>query len=297
MRNFNEFIKNLKSKIGVDLLGIVKADPMIEIKGHLENNKKLGFSTEFETNDIGTRIDPSLHLENPKSIFVIGMSYYWKGKEEGRYKISNHSQGRDYHKVLREKLEGLKEELSKEFIFNSYLQVDSGDLYEKELGRKAGFGYLGKNSLLINPIFGSYIFLGILVTDIELNDYSKESWGSCGDCNICQVACPPSAILGDYRVNSKLCHSYLTQFKEQNQETENIKYAYGCDICQKVCPKNSDIKRDIHLDFKPRLKNFDGEDIEKLSNREFKEKYKDYSFSWIGKKRIIRNIQIIESRG
>lgn len=297
MRNLNEFIMNLKSKTGVDLLGVVKAIPMLEIHGYLLNNKKLGLSTEFEPDEIDTRIDPSFHLENPKSIFVIGMSYYWQGKEEGRYKISNHSQGRDYHKVLKEKLELLKKELSKEFVFRSYIQVDSGDLYEKELGRRAGFGYLGKNSLLIDPNFGSYIFLGILVTDIEFSNYSKESKGSCGDCNICKVACPSGAILGDYRVNSKVCHSYLTQWKEETPETKNIKYAYGCDICQKVCPKNLNVKKDVHFDFKPRISNFDNEDIEKLSNREFKEKYKDHSFSWIGKKRIIRNIEIIESRG
>lgn len=297
MRNLRDFIIKLKSKIDVDLLGVVKANSMSHIKEKLINNRKLGFSTEFESDNLDSRLDPNFHLENAKSIFVIGMSYYWEDKEIGKYKISNHAQGLDYHKVLGERLENLKTELSKNFCFNSYLQVDSGDLYEKELGRLAGFGYIGKNSLLINEEFGSYIFLGILITDIELEEYSKEFVGSCEDCNLCKIACPSGSIKGDYTVDSRVCHSYLTQWKKEIPETKNIKYAYGCDICQRICPKNKGVKKNLREEFKPRLKNFDEIDVKNVSNREFKRQFKDFSFSWTGKKVIVRNIELIENRG
>ena len=297
MRKLDELIIKLKSKIGVDLLGVVEAIPMEKVYEDLILNKEKNFSTKFESDDTNSRIDPSMHLENARSIFVIGMSYYWDEEEEGKFKISNHAQGRDYHKVLREKLEALKLELSEIYEFQSYIQVDSGDLFEKELGRRAGFGYIGKNTLLINNELGSYIFLGILVTDIEMNEYSIKSSGSCGECNICKNTCPSGSIIGDYTLNGSVCHSYLTQWKVEIPESKKINYAYGCDICQKICPKNRDIKKNLHLDFQPRIKNFDNIDIKNMSNKEFKRKYYEHSFSWVGKKVIARNIKLIEERG
>lgn len=297
VRNLNELIMKLKSNIKVDLLGVIKADSMEEICKDLIISKEKNFSTEFESDKINFRTEPNMHLKNAKSIFVIGMSYYWDEIEEGKFKISNHAQGKDYHKVLGEKLEDLKTELSKIYKFQSYSQVDSGDLFEKELGRRAGFGYIGKNTLLINKEFGSYIFLGILVTDIELNEYSRESEGTCGECNICKNACPSGSIIGDYTLNASICHSYLSQWKVEIPESKIINYAYGCDICQKVCPKNKGIKKNINEDFRPKIKNFDDKNIKNMSNKEFKRKYYEHSFSWVGKKVIARNIELIEERG
>lgn len=292
-----DYIEKLRSIIGVDLLGVVEAKPMTRIEANLIEHRNLNYFTEFENKNIKSRTDPGAHLKNPKSIFVIGMSYYWDDPEEGIYKLSNHARGRDYHQILGEKLEALKRELEKDYEFFSYAQVDSGDLYEKELGRLAGFGYIAKNGLLINERYGSYIFLGLLVTDIEVESYSKEVSGSCGDCKLCQEACPSGSIKGDYKIDSSICHSYLTQWKGEIPESKRIDYVYGCDICQLVCPKNHKIEKNLHEDFKPKLRNLDGVNIEKMSNRQFKKEFRDYSFSWIGKKRIIRNKENIDRRG
>lgn len=297
MNNSKKYLETLKKALDIDLLGVVEAKKLEDIKEKIRSNKNEGYYTEFECDNIDSRIDPNLHLENAKSIFVIGMSYIWDEKETDKFIISNHSRGEDYHKVLTEKLEKLKLELNKKYDFNSYIQVDSGSLYEKEFGRLAGFGFLGKNSLLINKEFGSYIFLGLLVTDIELNYYSTPIEDSCGECRVCVSKCPSSSILGDYRIDSSICHSYLTQKKTENEETKKIIYSYGCDICQVICPKNISIVKNKHEEFKPKLYNFNYEEIKDLSNNAFKKKYKDFSFSWVGRKRILRNLNYINERG
>lgn len=287
-------LSELKEKLDIDLLGVIKAEPMKNIFPLLKERKEKGYVTTFEDENLEARIDPSFHLENSKSIFVIGMSYIHDVEKNGFLKISNHARGLDYHKVLKNRLEELEEELKKDFHFSSYLQVDSGSLFEKEMGRRAGFGYIGKNSLLINEKYGSYIFLGILVTDIELENYSKPTTGSCGDCHLCVDVCPANAIFGNYKIDSSHCHSYLSQWRKEIEETKNLKYVYGCDICQEICPKNKDILRNIHAEFRPRIINFDDIDIDEYSNRKFKKAFRDYSFSWVGKKVIKRNIQILK---
>lgn len=297
VKEFYEYLKKLRENINVDLLGVVEYFPLEDIYEKMKSNRELGFYTSFENEDINKRTDPKEHLKNPKSIFVIGMSYIWDYEKNTDFPVSNHSMGIDYHKVLKERLEQLEKELSKTYTFNSYKQVDSGDLYEKELARLAGFGYLGKNSLLINEKYGSYIFLGILVTDIKLENYSEEYVGSCKDCNICEISCPSGSILGDYRIDSSICHSYLTQSKIETDETKNIKYSYGCDICQEVCPKNKGILKNKNKEFKPLITGFEKEKIENMSNKGFKRTYKDFSFSWVGKKVILRNIENISARG
>lgn len=297
MKYLENYLENLKKNLNIDLLGVVESKKLDEIKEKIVSNRNLGYYTEFESEDIDSRIDPSIHLENSKSIFVIGMSYIWDENDFGKFLISNHSRGIDYHRVLRKKLEELKLELSKDYSFNSYIQVDSGDLYEKELGRLAGFGYLGKNSLLINKDYGSYIFLGILVTDIDLKKYSTPVEGSCGSCDKCVKSCPSKCILNNYKIDSSICHSYLTQSKFDSLETKNIRYSYGCDICQRVCPKNSSIIINKNEEFRPKIHYFDYNNIKQMSNKGFKKKYKDFSFSWVGRKIILRNMDYIKERG
>lgn len=287
-------IEYLKKELDIDLLGVVKAEAMENILSSLSTRMEKGFSTTFEDENLKARIDPNFHLKNAKSIFVIGMSYIHEIPETGKLKISNHARGKDYHKVLKGKLQQLEEILKKDRDFNSYIQVDSGTLFEKELGRRAGFGYIGKNSLLINETFGSYIFLGILVTDFEVNNYSKPVEGSCGDCDICVRACPAKAILGNYEIDASICYSYLTQQREKMPETKNLKYVYGCDICQEVCPKNRDILKNLHEEFKPKLSSLDDINLKEFSNRQFKRKFRDFSFSWVGKKTLLRNIELMK---
>lgn len=295
MNFLEKFLEDLRKKVGVDLLGLVKAEDLSLVRERILESKAKGYTTSFEIENINKRTKPEDLLENCKSIFVIGLSYYWEGQSKGDYLISSYARGLDYHQVLK-KLKDLEEILSRDYSFSALCHVDTGGFYEKELGIRAGFGYLGKNSLLINKDLGSYFFLGCLFTSIDFSSYSSPSVGTCGSCNRCLKACPAQAIKGDYSVDFSRCHSYITQKKEYHKELENINYAYGCDICQEVCPKNSNIKKNLHQEFRPRIFSFDNEDIFSLSNKAFKRKYKDFAFSWVNKKVIERNIEILKKR-
>lgn len=289
-----ENLEDIKKNLGVDLLGVCDASSMDNILDILKTRPK-DFMTKFESDNYNLRVDPKLSLKDAKSVFVLGLSYIWDEPDNIDFKISNHARSLDYHKVMGKRLDHFSS-IIRNMGYNTYTQVDNGTLYERELARRAGLGFIGKNGLLINKTYGSYIFLGILVTDLNLDNYSSLDLDTCGDCKICEKACPSCAILGDYKLNPSICHSYLTQIKETYEETYNILYAYGCDICQKVCPKNKDIIYNKNEEFRPINFSID-KSIKDLSNRQFREKYKDYSFSWVGKKTLVRNLEILEKRG
>lgn len=296
----NEKLNDLKKKLNIDLLGLVEAKTLDQVGTRILANKAKGLTTDFETRNLSLRIDPRTRLENVQSIFVLGMSYYWDEEPRGNYKISSYARGRDYHLVLREKIRDLEELLRETYDFSSYAQVDSGGFYEKELARLAGFGHYGKNSLIINKDLGSYFFLGLLFTSIPASCFAYKceiDRATCGSCNLCKDACPTKAILGDYRVDFSKCLSYLSQKKDPSPYLKDLAYAYGCDLCQEVCPKNKGILTNLHRDFKPEIFNFDDLDLASLSNKAFKKKYKDFAFAWSGKKVIERNIEILASRG
>lgn len=300
VKDVNIRLDYLKKKLNIDLLGLVEAKSLDQVGPRILANKNEGLTTDFELDDLSLRIDPRTRLADVQSIFVLGMSYYWPCDLDGAYKISSYARGRDYHLVLREKIQMLQEILAETFEFSSYIQVDSGGFYEKELARLSGFGHYGKNSLIINKDLGSYFFLGLLFTSIPKSEFTYEAEidrSTCGSCKLCKDACPTGAILGDYRVDFSMCLSYLSQKKDDSSYLKNLVYAYGCDVCQEVCPKNRGILKNIHADFRPEIFCFDDLDLASLSNKAFKKKFKDFAFAWSGKKVIERNIKILASRG
>ncbi|MDO5028838.1 MAG: tRNA epoxyqueuosine(34) reductase QueG [Bacillota bacterium] len=292
-------LKDLKEKLNIDLLGIVEGKRLDLVGQRIVADQEAGFTTDFELEDLDLRIDPKTRLENVASIFVLAMSYFWGDSATGDYKISAYARGRDYHKVLSERISKLVDLLKEDFDFSYYSQVDAGGFYEKDLGRLAGFGSYGKNSLLINKDLGSYFFLGLLFTDIDIDNFSYDKeidTRSCGSCKLCQEVCPTGAICGDYRVNFSKCLSYVSQSKKDSPYLKDLTYAYGCDLCQRVCPRNKNILSKLHQEFRPSMENFDQVDFENLSNKGFKRKFSDYAFAWTGKKVIERNIKILKSR-
>lgn len=287
-------LEDLSKKLNIDLVGITDAKRLSSFENLLMYRDENELSTEFEDKNIEKRIVPSLHLNDVNSIIVIGMSYNYESSNGDKFKISNHARGYDYHKVVGNKLEELAEALSEHLEFQYKIQVDTGSLLERVYGNLAGIGYFGKNSCLINDEFGSYISLGLLLTTVPYENDGELLESECGECNICIKSCPSGAIRGDYTINSRSCHSYLTQSKSKSSEVLNIKYAYGCDICQLVCPKNKDIKVAKYNYEIPLKASFDVDEISEMSNKEFKRRFKNYSFSWVGRKIILRNLEILE---
>ncbi len=254
----------------------------------------------FVNRDLSDRLNPTAVFEKCKSIIVIAVPYGKKinftNDNEKRGRISLSAVGKDYHVLVKNLLEELMYELNKIKEIEYKIYVDSSELIERELAKKAGIGYQGKNCCLITEKFGSFVFLGYALIDIELTPSFDEKYYNdiCGDCNICINACPSSALKA-FDLDPFKCVSYLTQSKEEvPEEMQNLmaNSIYGCDICQSSCPKNigkyiselNDIDSIL-----PKLEN-----LKFLTNKEFKDIYGDSALFWRGRNTITRNAGIAE---
>lgn len=297
-----KYITDKSKEIGIDLIGFTNADEFSELESVLKIRREKNYETEIEESDIEKRITPRKILASANSIIVIAMSYYVNiednpSNRKPRGKLTKSSIGLDYHIVLREKMEKLIEEIKKiRPEFNFSIGVDTTPLSDRYLAKKAGIGWYGKNSNIISDKFGSFIFLGYIITNLEIEEDPRLE-EKCGDCNKCIVSCPVGAIKKDNRLNAKRCISYLTQTKEDISYDLREKMGnklYGCDTCQLVCPKNEDIIKGSKLmNSKELVEYIDIEELFNMSNREFKEKYGKNAFSWRGKNVIKRNAIII----
>jgi epoxyqueuosine reductase len=202
-------------------------------------------------------------------------------------KISRYSVGKDYHTVLKEKGTILIKYLKENYPDHHFRQgVDSLPVPEKILSRQAGIGWIGKNTNLINENLGSYFFLAVILTDLNLKEDSPAK-DRCGTCRACLDACPTGALFDEYKIDAGKCISYFTietKKEDLTQEKENFKsWVYGCDICQEVCPwnsvkarKNKVYTKEKDFTVKDFFKRLEPESILNLSENEFN-KLKDES--------------------
>ncbi|MBC7087563.1 MAG: tRNA epoxyqueuosine(34) reductase QueG [Tissierellales bacterium] len=292
-----ELIRQKALKIGLDVVGFTYASSLTRVKRTLDDRYMNGLKTEFEIDEISKRIEPKLIMENSKSIIVVGFPYFSniKHTENSIYgKISMSSWGLDYHIVIRKYLKQLVEELLKIESFEYKILSDTTPLIDREIAYKAGIGYYGKNTNIINDTYGSFIFIGYIITDLLLDIYSLPVESKCDECDLCLRSCPGKAIEQPYKINPMKCISYLSQTKKYLTEEESKimgKSIYGCDICQIVCPKNKNIKESNFIEFKPYKTNgvVDIKELLLMSKREFDRKYGDMAGSWRGKNVLTRN--------
>ncbi|ATF11569.1 tRNA epoxyqueuosine(34) reductase QueG [Brevibacillus sp. HB1.2] len=288
-------------EIGIDKIGFASADPFTTLKERLLVHREKGYESGFEEPDLEKRTNPELLLDGARSLISIALAYPSKLKnppksEPGAYRgiLCRAAWGTDYHHVLRDKLDKLTRfimELEPGARIES--MVDTGALSDRAVAERAGIGFVGKNCAIITPEFGSWVYLGELVTNLPLpSDLPIEE--GCGDCNICVDACPTGALIQGGQLDAQRCVAYLTQVKDFIPDEFRGKIGnrlYGCDTCQTVCPKNRRIDNDHHAEFQP-----DPEiakplliPLLQMSNKEFKEKFGLSSSSWRGKKPIQRN--------
>lgn len=298
MFDIKESILKKAKDLNIDIIGFTDGQPLLNIKDYLNSRVETNMITEFEETDIEKRIDPRLTFPDCKSIIVIGISYNVDYEMETtniiKGNLSKSSWGLDYHKVLKEKISDLINEMKEDLDFDYKYFVDTGPLVDRELAKKAGLGYYGKNCSIINREYGSFIFLGYILTDLDIDIDDKQIEDECGECDLCIRACPTGALDQAYRLNPKKCISYLTQTKEDIVDELTSKMStkiYGCDTCQSVCPKNKGVRKSIHKEFIPELTNglIDIEELLNMSNRQFKEKYGSMAGSWRGKNILKRN--------
>lgn len=293
-KNMNQLIIEKAKKIGIDIIRFTSQLNYDYLKGYLVERINNNYNNEFEEQDVNKRIDVKGVFPECKSIVACAFPYaqgYHKSGSSDKGIISVSSFGLDYHHIVRNNLENLVNELKRYINFKYKICVDTSPLIDKEICRSAGIGYYGKNSLLINDKLGSFIFLGYILTDIELNETVTDNINICEDCNICVISCPNKAIIKSGGINSKKCVSYLTQTKnyipmEYRKNMRN--QIYGCDICQVVCPKNKKVLSiNSNNDYSQLF--VDLNELLSMSNKQFELKYGKIAGSWRGKNIWKRN--------
>lgn len=236
----------------------------------------------------------------PRAV-IAALFPYFAGTAEGN--ISLYARGEDYHRVVMRELEKACEELRRSFDGFTFAPcVDSSPLPEREAALSAGLGILGDNGLIISPPYGSFVFIGCILTDMPI-PAEKKAYAGCLHCGLCQKHCPTGALCKG-RVDIKKCLSDVTQRKGELTEEEIaiIKKegtAWGCDVCQKVCPLNKDAKISPITHFTasesyPQLANLEYDQIHSLGSREFLRRYDGRAFTWRGKSVLERNLEILD---
>jgi len=222
-------------ELGFQLVGITPALPSESI-GFYESWLDRGFGADMSylREHIPLKGDPRSLMPGAVSIVMVGLNYFQPPLEH--VKIARYALGRDYHLVLRQKLRRLARELPGE----SRVCVDSAPLLEREYAHRAGLGWFGKNTLLINSQRGSWFLIGSILTTAELVPDAPAT-GGCGTCRACIDACPTGAIVfadGRWQVDSRLCISYQTIENRADMIGPTHGWIFGCDVCQEVCPFN-----------------------------------------------------------
>lgn len=297
-------IINYSKKLGIDLIGFTTVVMVPELKVKLEKQAQLNYSCEFQKGEIKEKINPSLLMANAKSIIAIGLGYPRTAPAleqitKNDVYFGSSSWGIDYHKVLKQRLEGLATYIKqKSPNFEYKIIVDNSPLCDRAIAYQAGLGFFGKNNLLINEEYGSYIFLGSLLTNLELEpDVPLNK--TCLECNRCLNSCPTGALTEMGLLDSKKCLSYLTQKRGELTMAEKElmnNCLYGCDICQRVCPYNKR-NNNQHLEFQPTGIEFISlSQYKPLSNKEFKLQYGHLAGAWRGPQIIKRNIEIYKNK-
>lgn len=283
MPSLVENIKIKAKELGFAACGIVSVHALSDEKEKLNQWLNAGYHAEMDymQRNVDMRLDPALIFPGAKS--VISLIFAYKRKDyrnpDESLKISRYAKGEDYHDVLKRKMNFLLSAIQ-DFEPNAKGRcfVDSAPVYEKVWAQKAGLGWIGKNSLLINKDFGSYVFLGEIILNIELEP-DREAKNYCGNCTACMEACPVNAIVSPGEVDSSKCISYQTiEYKGEFSDDVDLNgWIFGCDLCQECCPWNTKAPFCESEDFIP-LKELDYYSTDtwlEMKEDEFQQKFKN----------------------
>lgn len=303
--------KGIKQKaydLGFDLVGIAKAGFLEPEARHLEQwlNEGRHGTMQWMENHFDKRVDPRKLVEGAKSVISVLHNYFpdpAHSQPEGAPKISTYAWGEDYHKVIKQKLYRLLEYIQEHAgEVNARVFTDSAPVMDKAWAKKAGLGWIGKHTNLIHPKMGSWFFIGEIILDLEL-EYDGPMKDFCGTCTKCLDACPTDALT-PYKIDSNKCISYLTIELRAGmpaayaEQTEG--WAYGCDICQDVCPWNRFSKTHSGGEFKPldHILEFGAEEWQNLDAKLFKKLTKKSAMSrvkWDKMQDNLANTSYLES--
>lgn len=281
------------NSLGLDLIGFTKSRVFWELESFFEYRKNMNLENEFEEKDINKRINPNLLMDQGKTIISIAFPYIYNLLPNGEFYFSRYTRGQDYHRVVKSYLDKIVDFI--QGLGGTALAfADSNPLPERYIAKLSGIGFIGKNNMIITEKYGSFVLLGEIITDLELEE-SKQLNISCGNCNKCFSQCPTASI-SEKQCNPNICLSYITQKKhiEDKWFKKLNGRIFGCDSCQMVCPFNKNVKFSNLERFKPfeHMENINLEQIIMMDNKTFNEKYKITSSGWRGKNVLKRNALI-----
>ncbi|MEG0641086.1 MAG: tRNA epoxyqueuosine(34) reductase QueG [Clostridium sp.] len=279
-------------EIGIDYIGFSDTNFTKEFIGNLRKCREKNKLSGFEEEDEFKRVDVDSVLPGANTFISVAIPYKYINISYNKPYVSKYTLGNDYHKTLANKLELLKSFIQESYKEKCMVFCDTGVFSDKEIARKCGIGFIGKNTNIITKNYGSYVFLGEILTTLKIEP-SKEIENRCDKCDLCIRSCPSKAIDKE-GLDSKKCLSYVSQKKEELTlgEAELLgTRVFGCDICQDVCPYNKNTLNSAISEFVPvdYLLNIDIEEILSMSNKEFKRKYSSHALAWRGKFIIQRN--------
>jgi epoxyqueuosine reductase len=303
MHTLTQLIKSKTIELGFDACGIAKAEKLVDEETRLTAWLDKGYhgKMSYMANHFEKRLDPTLLVENSKSVIVVLFYYYppvLQNSESG-YKVAKYLYARDYQTVIKDKLKLLGDYINEIAPGNTFrFFSDSAPVREKAWAVKAGLGWIGKQSLLIVPYNGTFFFIGELITSLELETDQPFIGNRCGACTKCISACPTGAIGEPGVIDARKCISYQTIELRDDQLSEEVRefnkeWIIGCDICQDACPWNKKPEPHQHADFLPNKKMLalTKPDWESMTEEQFNEIFKDSGVKRTGFKGLKRNIR------
>lgn len=291
---------------GFEISGIAPAGAHPEDREHIGQWIEAGKNgtMQFMERNLEKRGDITSLVEGAKSVIVAGLRYYSNDlpDESDNYFVSRYARVKDYHIVMEEKLNRVIKVIKKEMPGSECRAFcDSAPVTEKAWAIRAGLGWRGRNSLVLNKDIGSFFFLGEIVTSAELLFDNASSRDRCGECTLCVDTCPTGAICSDRTIDARRCISYLTAEYEGEipdefrGKTERI--IFGCDRCQEVCPWNKKATHFTDAELVPEnnLMRLRRSDWLSMTSEDFKKYFKTSPIKRTGYKMIRRNIDFVNS--
>jgi len=301
---YSQRIKEKALELGFSACGIAEVRILEEDRERLAKwlSEGMNGTMAYMENHFEMRLDPAKIEEGARSVISVLINYFPAERQTDREApvISKYAYGKDYHLIVKEKLNNLLMFIRSEISpCRGRAFVDSAPVLDRPWAKAAGLGWIGKNSLLLSKDHGSYVFIGELITDLVLSYDEPFSGDYCGNCTRCMDACPTQAIVFPRIVDARRCISYHTIENKEEAPLElraNFRNRiFGCDICQDVCPWNKKINPNQSLDFKPLegLLEMDKNSWKELDRENFAQLFRKSAFKRAGYDQIMRNISFL----
>lgn len=306
-------VKERALQLGFSKVGIARAESLTEEHSRLQQWLAHGFNGEMTwvERDPAQRTDPRLFFPPARSVIVVALNYYTQPEQESRRfqeptgKISRYAWGDDYHDVVAGKLRDLLSWIKQhDAEADGKVCVDIQPVMDKAWAARAGLGWIGKHTNLITPEFGSWVFIGELLLNLDLEPEDTGIADQCGSCSLCIDACPTSAIVEPYVLDANLCISHATIESRTSEIRAEVAehlegWLYGCDICQDVCPWNHTASVSMEPRFQARPGNVNASlsEIQQLTPEAYAERFRGSAMKRAKLSGLQRNARALSHHG